>query len=353
MRLEVRDVRNIEKASLHLDPGLNVLEGRNAQGKTSILEAVALLSRGRSFRTDDAAMAIRRGAEGLMVRGEAAENGATWNQRMALRDKKRVFEVDGREVGPGEYGERIEAVVYSNDRIRVLQSSARERRAYVDRGGSRLWPAYRQIVRDYERTLAQRNAALRSEGGDLQTWSERLAETGGALRHRRAEYASRLRLVLGQGESLTPERVALQVGRPDEGLDPAGETVRLQREIDRLLGAERRAGRSLCGPHLDPVAVTVDGHDISEVSSGQARTALLALLLATLDVYRAEQGRAPVALLDDLDSELDDTRTKAVCRAVVQRGQALVTTAHPGWARTLGAFGRRFLVEGGRVAATS
>jgi DNA replication and repair protein RecF len=255
-------------------------------------------------------------------------------------------------VSPTEYGARIEAVVYSNDRIRALQSSVRERRAYIDRGGSRLWPAYRQTLRDYERTLAQRNAALRAQGRDLGTWNERLAETGGALRHRRAEYAARLAAALAAAEPLARERVGLTVGGGAPAQDPAAEGERLLAQIAAALPAERRAGRSLCGPHRDPVAMTVDERDVAEVSSGQARTALLSLLLATLDVYRSERRSAPVALLDDLDSELDDERTRSVCRAVVRRGQTLVTTAHPAWTRALGA-GRRFVVEGGRVAAAS
>lgn len=351
--LEVRDLRNIEKAALCLDPGLNVLEGRNAQGKTSILEAVAFLSRGRSFRTDEAALAIRRGAPGLAVRGDAEAGGSSWSQRMELCGTRRVFELDGREVGPGEYGERLEAVVYSNDRIRALQSSSRERRAYIDRGGARLWPGYRQALREYDKTLAHRNAALKQDARDLPAWNDQLALAGGALRHRRGEYAARLCAALRDSEPLTGELVTLAVGSEAPVGSAAAESERLRAQVAAALPVERRAARTLCGPHRDPVALQLDGHDIAAVSSGQARTAMLALLLATLDVFRAEQGRAPVALLDDLDSELDDERTRAVCRAVVRRAQTLVTTAHPGWARTLGSLGRRFVVEAGCVAAAS
>ena len=84
-------------------------------------------------------------------------------------------------------------------------------------------------------------------------------------------------------------------------------------------------------------------------SSGQARSVLLALTLATLDIYREETGRPAIALLDDLDSELDEERTSAVCREVAQRSQALVTTAHPGWAERLDGLARRFHVNAGAV----
>lgn len=353
MELDVRDLRNIETASLRLSPGLNVLQGRNAQGKTSVLEAVAFVSRGRSFRTDDATVAIRRGTEGLTVEALATQSETTWRQRLRLANGKRVFELDGKEVGSTEYGERLEALVYSNDRVRALQASTRERRSYLDRGGSRLWSAYRQIVRDYGRTLAQKNAALRSDTSDLSAWNERLARTGGALRHRRLVYAARLGAALGEGQPLTGECIELRVKSPHEPADEGASIDALACEIETQRQAERRAGRCLCGPHRDAVDITVDGQDISQASSGQARTAVLALLLASLDVYNDEKGRAAVTLLDDLDSELDDERTQAVCQAVVRRGQTLVTTAHRGWAETLGPQARVFHVDGGRVSPAS
>jgi DNA replication and repair protein RecF len=112
---------------------------------------------------------------------------------------------------------------------------------------------------------------------------------------------------------------------------------------------EERAGRSLVGPHRDLVQLRVNGVDAAGYSSGQARSLLLALTLASLDLYRSEHGSAAVALLDDLDSELDDERTLALCAALAGRGQALVTTAHPAWARSLDGLGRRFEVQAGSV----
>jgi DNA replication and repair protein RecF len=105
------------------------------------------------------------------------------------------------------------------------------------------------------------------------------------------------------------------------------------------------------GPHRDTIDLLVGGRNAaSHASAGQARSILLALTLAALEVFRDDRGEAPVALLDDLDSELDEARVQEVCREVASRGQALVTTAHPGWARELRDVGRAFEVSGGRVA---
>ncbi|PYQ13224.1 MAG: hypothetical protein DMF80_15025 [Acidobacteria bacterium] len=350
--MEVRDLRNIRRASLELAPGLNVLIGRNAQGKTSLLEAVGLLARGRSFRTEQTDTLIRRGAPALQAQGTAVAEDRRTCLEVELSPGRRRLRVDGREVTPREYHGRLEVVVYSTDRLRVVRGPMRERRQFLDRAASALWPAYRQAVREFERVLGQRNAALEAGAKDLDTWNERFALLGARLRERRAGYAARLRQALRGGYQ--PEGEAYDVLLVPLPLADGAEAERrrLGDEMEARRKDEARARRSLVGPHRDGVILSVDGEDASEsASSGQARSLLLALALATLEVYRQESGRAAVALLDDLDSELDEGRATEVCREVASRGQALVTTAHAGWARRLAELGRLFEVEAGEVRA--
>src|SRR5262245_24838426 len=129
--LSLRDVRNIRAIEIPLSPGLNVFVGDNAQGKTSVLEAVGLIARGRSFRSDDAQAMIRRGASGLRA--------AARTRCAQLRDAElaveispagRQFHVDGRAVPPREYRGRLEVAVYSSARLRLIQGSMKERRAF-------------------------------------------------------------------------------------------------------------------------------------------------------------------------------------------------------------------------------
>ena len=137
--------------------------------------------------------------------------------------------------------------------------------------------------------------------------------------------------------------------RPTHAGEPEGQRA-LAEELRALAPRERAAGRSLAGPHRDTVELLLDGQDAGEAaSSGQARSLLLALALASLKVLCEETGRAAVALLDDLDSELDEERAGALCAEVARRGQAWVTTAHPGWAESLRPLGRIYEVSGGAV----
>ena len=350
--MEIADVRNLRDVRLALAPGLNVFMGRNAQGKTTVLEAVALLARGRSFRTDDVTTVVRRGAPGLTARGVSRSPERGTELEVQVGPAGRRLRVDGREVSSRSYQGRLEVSVYSTDRLKVVRGTMRDRRQYVDRQAAALWPAYRQALREYDRVVLQRNATLQRRGGDLSAWDERLCSVGARLRHRRACYVERLQESLATGFSPRGERYAIAVAPAlDAGGEPAHEE-RLRREIEAQKAKELRAGRSLAGPHRDPVTLTVDGQDAAAfASSGQARSLLLALALASLEVYRAEVGTPAVALLDDLDSELDEERAVALCTEVARNGQALVTTAHEGWARRLGARGRLFAVEEGRVTA--
>jgi DNA replication and repair protein RecF len=352
-RLEVSELRNIERAELVLGSGLNVLVGSNAQGKTSLLEAVGLLARGRSFRTEQTAAAIRKGADALRARGTTVAGGRTSRLEVEVRPSTRRYRLDGHDVPPREYQGRLEVAVYATDRLRVIRGPMRERRALLDRGASVLWPAYRQAARDYERVLAQRNAALEAGREDVEAWEERFVELGARLRHRRGVYAQRLRAALRNGGGFPGAAEAYDVAtHPDPAGDEEGHRAALRHELHRAQADERRARRSLVGPHRDAVALRVDGEDAAVMaSSGQARSLLLALTVAAIEVYRKERGDAPVALLDDLDSELDEGRLRALCRGVAERGQVLVTTAHRDWVSRLDGPGRVFEVKDGRVRA--
>jgi DNA replication and repair protein RecF len=346
--LRVKDLRNIQDETVELGPGLNVFCGRNAQGKTSLLEAVGLVARGRSFRTEDAPSLIRRGAGALLAGAEAGEDEGMSALEVELQPGRRAFRVDGRDVLPREYHGRLEVVVYSTERLRVARGSMRDRRQYLDRSAGALWPSYRRDAREFERVLAQRNAALEGRGRDEGAWTERLVDCGARLRQRRAAYAARLSEALGTGFRPSGEAYAVRVPAAWSSEQEAREA--LAAELGALRPRERAAGRSLAGPHRDGVDLLVDGRDVAEgASAGQARSLLLALALATLRVYREETGRSAVALLDDLDSELDEERAGALCADVARAGQALVTSAHPGWARSLRPLGRIYQVAAGAV----
>ncbi len=347
--LSVTNLRNIAAAELELQPGLNLLVGRNAQGKTSLLEAVALLARGRSFRTERLGEVVRRGSEDLRAAGLAVDGRGEAHLEVRVSAGRRSLWVGGSEVGPRAYHGHLEALVYSTDRLRVVFGPMGERRRYFDRAAAALWPTYRQDLADYERLVAQRNAAL-EQRHELEPWDERLVTVGARLRGRRGRYLARLRQALEHGFSPGGERYGL-LPRPDGAADDedVGQE-RLRAELQASRRQEQRQRRTLVGPHRDVIEMLIDGQEAGLcASAGQARSLMLALTEAALEVYRLERGTSALALLDDLDSELDEERASEVCRRLAAGGQALVTTAHAGWARRLGPLGSVFEVNAGRV----
>lgn len=346
--LRLQDVRNIRTLEVQLSPGLNVFVGENAQGKTTLLEAVGLIARGRSFRASDSHVMIRRGTPGLRAAATSCNSSGPAELAVELDAAGRRFELNGRTVTQREYRGRLEVAVYSSERLRLVHGGMRERRNHLDRGAAALWPSYHETLRGFERTLLQRSAALQRRGADLSAWDERFCELGAELRVRRADYAARLCRALQTVFRPSGEQYAV-ITQPAPGADAALERQRLLQEMQARRRDELRAGRCLVGPHRDHVTLSVDGHDAAQASSGQARSLLLALALASLAVLCEEKGRAAVALLDDLDSELDEERAGALCAEVARRGQAWVTTAHLGWAESLRPLGRLFEVSGGAV----
>jgi len=336
---------------VELVPGLNLFLGPNAQGKTSLLEAVGLLARGRSFRTDDLAEVVGRGLASFEVRGSAAGGERETDLAFQWTREGRHFSVDRRAATPRDYHGRLEASVYSTDRLRIVHGPMRERRQFFDRAAAALSVAYRQTLRDYERIVRQRNALLEARRGDGEAWDQRLTEVGGCLRARRHHYLARLNHALTAAVRLEAETYDIVAEPADAaGSSEAQHQARLADELRQNAGRERAVRRSLVGPHRDKIHLRVNGEDASvAASSGQVRSLLLALTQATLRVYREQTGHAAVALLDDLDSELDAARASAVCQAVAGLGQALVTSAHPEWASRLNDVGRVFRVSAGRV----
>ncbi len=354
-RIGARNVRNLLDERVDLDPRLNVFFGRNAQGKTSVLETVGLISRGRSFRTEQTRHTIRRGASALLATGLVAGEGnpSQGHQlELELRADGRALRLDGHAVRAAEYFGRLDVVVYSGERLRIIHGGRRARRQFIDRGAAALWPSYRALLRDMERVTQQRSACLERGGKGLEAWDESLVAVGAQVRARRARYVESLHGLLDT--SFMPDGEDCQIASSHPEPDEERQRERLEAELQRQRPRERAARRSLVGPQRDEILLRVAGEEASQgASSGQARSLVLALVLASLELHRAERHTAAVALLDDLDSELDEERSQRFCGRVVELAQVLVTTAHPAWARGLPHGGRLFEVEGGRVHEAS
>ncbi|MEJ5169813.1 MAG: DNA replication/repair protein RecF [Fimbriimonadales bacterium] len=356
--VRLRNFRNYEEEEVALGEGLNVFYGSNAQGKTNFLEALYLLSTTRLLRGSREGEAIREGEQTAVVAAEVLgsrtevsmklERGAAKRASLNGLPLRRAADVIG----------RLPSVCASLLDLPILTGEPSVRRSFMDLELSQLSGLYLHHLAQYKRALEQRNALLRSAqeasvpAEAFEPWEHQMAEHGAPLRAARTRFwadleplAADVQRHMGSGESL---RLAYQP--KDPASDPGG----LLEQLLRSRTVDVARGTTTVGPHRDDVLIEVGGRDARLYGSqGQQRTAALAIKLGTLELERRERGLPPLLLLDDILSDLDETRRARLAEWVLERaGQAVLTCTDlelvaPSVVRRA----RLFLVRSGRVEA--
>ena len=337
MRLEelsLQHYRNIRQAQFTPCPELTVICGKNGQGKTNLLEAVWLLTGGKSFRGSKDAELIARDqpfsileAETVSGEGEKTQIHLTVGTRETPRPG-RMARRNGVDLGRASaLAGSFTAVVFEPGNLSLVKGSPEGRRRFLDAALCQLYPGYLSTWRRYARLLTQKNALLkhyeRTPGAAqmLDVFDEELARYGQELTLRRMDYMKRLRpQATGNYRDISQASEALElVYQPsfgDEGL---------LRTLQESRKADLKAGFSTAGPHREDFAVLLDGQPARLFASqGQQRSAVLSLKLAEASCAQEITGEHPVMLLDDVLSELDATRQEYLLTRMRQK-QTIVT----------------------------
>jgi DNA replication and repair protein RecF len=346
-RLWLTDFRCHRAAEFEFGPAITALVGGNAQGKTSVLEAVGWLARMTSFRGAPDNALVRVGAERAVVRAEVERGGTHASGRpqlieaeIAAAGRNRVLV--NRQALPRarDLLGTLRVTVFAPDDLRLVKGGPVERRVELDDLLMALSPRYDAVRSDYERVLKHRNAWLRTwsradDPATLDVWDDQLTRAGAELVRGRLKLLDRLAAPLGKayGEVAgAPADVTGQYeaawsdGELDEShLDDVAPRLAEAVARSRVADLERRL--SLVGPHRDDWRLCIDGLDARRFASqGEQRSLSLAIRLAGHAVVADVVGEAPVLLLDDVFSELDETRSTGLV-AHLPEGQTLVTTA--------------------------
>lgn len=363
---EADRLRNLKAVRLDLPAGLTVVTGRNAQGKTSLLEAVYLLATGRSFRTRRAEELIGWNGGPLRVGGRVSSRLGR-SQLAVLMDAGSVrLLADGLETELDRYLGRLDVVDLTASRSQVLRGAPPERRRFLDRGIVGLRPELLRVLGDFRRALQQRNALLRGQSrrpGDarqLDAWDENLARAAAPLHEERRRYAVRLAAAIGPAEqALFPggEQLRLSYRPSPEASGEAEPGLFQETFLERLTRGRSRdlaVGHTCTGPHRDELLLELNGVDLRRYgSAGQVRAAMIALKVGKLCLLREERGEAPLFLMDDFDSDLDEPRAQALAHFLRQGAfQVMAATSKETMADRLGGDSLRLRMEDGaaRVA---
>lgn len=343
--LHVENFRNFKDKQLELSCGINILVGHNAVGKTNLVEALQLLTAGTSFRHPVSLDLVRNGAGAAHASLRLEGEGRVLDMELTAQDKRRSFARNGKKVAVSGVRGILPSVLFCPDDLDMVKRSARTRRDALDGFGAQLSSRYASLASSYARVVEQRNSLLKQpylDEGLLRAWDEPLiAQGAGLMVHRRALLARiAARMDDAYGHVAPSEHFSLAYASTVFGreLFIDEEIPRAQIEAsfaDRLFAErenERRRGMTLVGPHRDDVAIGVDGRAArSFASQGQQRSLVLSWKIAEVKVACDILGRAPLLLLDDVMSELDERRRSAILDLIEGEVQTVITTTNLGY----------------------
>ncbi len=348
----IRDFRNYEQLTLDFEPGVNLIVGQNAQGKTNLLEAIAYLGSGKSFRTQKSAQMVRFGADFADLEGEVFSQGRQqllrWVIFSAARPRQ-VWRNGVKKKTAADINGALQTVLFCPEDLMVLKAGASARRRLGDTALCQLRPNYEAALSEYGRILEQKNRILKDRYENpalleiLPEYNARLCQVGALLISYRARFFE------GLGKAAEGFHRHFSGGREDFQLqyhtvstvtDPFAPVAVLQGQLQEHLESHYRAelesAQCLTGPHKDDFDVLLSGLDLKAYGSqGQVRTAAISLKLAQRELMGNQLGETPVLLLDDVLSELDPSRQDFVLNQITE-GQVFITCCEPGRFTRLG-----------------
>jgi DNA replication and repair protein RecF len=351
-QLRLRDFRNYARLDAAFSPGVHVLLGDNAQGKTNLIEAIYLMATLRSFRGVGGAQMIRHGQKAYFVGGKCVGQG-THEIKMYWAPRERKLSLDGQPVRRlTDYLGVLRGVVFCTEDLQLIKGTGRIRRRFLDLLLSQTHPSYLPLLQNYARALRSRNVLLKQRVVDelaLGGFSVELIKYGNAIMDRRRELAPRFSpLACSAYRRIAHEAEELRLDyQPSVQKDFA---VELAQSAPR----ERAQRATVIGPHRDELLLHLNEQPAQPFASeGQKRSLAIALKMAQAEYLTALHGMPPILLIDDVMGELDVKRRAGLLpllqRAQQAGGQVFMTCTEENWPEELGRNLQRWQVHAGTL----
>jgi DNA replication and repair protein RecF len=339
--LQLENFRNIKETSLGFSERFNFITGRNAQGKTNLLEAIHIFSLGRSFRTRRSSDLITFGCDHFFLKlSGRSDTGVGFSLDIGQEKSGRTkLSVNGRQAaGISEILGFMPSVIFTPRDIELSSGPPGVRRTYLDYTASQVSPGFLEGLKEYRKILRQRNSLLREactsgilDEGQLEVWDESLAASGALVTRGRREIMG---VISDRAAEIFREVLGSDVGLElsyrssfDADSDGSGEEEALRTALRSMRDAERQRGFTLTGPHYDDVTIRMGDEDVRRFASqGRRRLIAVVLKLSQADVIMSRRGERPVVLLDDIFSELDPEVVAGVRKMLTDRYQSFITS---------------------------
>jgi DNA replication and repair protein RecF len=314
--LRLQNFRSYKDESFELSPGVNIIVGPNASGKTNLLEAILVLARGSSYRAKDSEL-VRFGRPWARLDGNLASGGQRTVKINNEPQPSKLYELDGKPYKRLSLATSLPVVLFEPNHLQLLAGSPERRRDYLDDLLEQTVAGYGSLRRQYRRALAQRNSLLkqphRASQGQAFPWDVRLSQLAGQIVRARSGLAHEINSQIGSlykklSGAKTKVDVAYQSRWPVDNYE-----TQMLKKLEAGFADDQLRGFTGVGPHREDLEVLFDGRPVQDTASrGEIRTAILALKIIELKIIGAARETTPLLLLDDVFSELDGKRRHAL-----------------------------------------
>lgn len=326
--IRLQNFRSYADESFDLSDGVNIIVGPNASGKTNLLEAVMVLALGKSYRVKDYVLIkFTKPWARLDGRSEHGHRTIKLIHDQEHRAKKELI-IDDQIIKKLTIQKQVPIVLFEPNHLQLLNGAPELRRDYLDDLLEQFTPGYDTLRKNYRRALQQRNVLLKTGGSKDQffVWNLRLSDLGGQLALHRQQLITRInsditKIYRSMGGAKSKVEVVYESSCSGDQY-----STKLLHRLEAHHESDQRRGFTANGPHRDDMRVRLNKHDVdSSASRGEMRTLLLALKVIELKLLEEDRGIKPLLLMDDVFSELDGSRRKALTEAI-NGYQTFITT---------------------------
>ena len=326
--LRLQSYRSYGDATFEFSNGVNIIVGSNASGKTNLLEAILVLCRGSSYRAKDVDL-IAFSAPWSRLDATALEGKRTVVLERKENTSEKKYVIQSVPLKRLVLTKTLPVVVFEPDHLRLLSGGPERRREYIDGILEQTISGYATLKRDYKRTLAQRNKLLKSpyiRPDEMFVWDVRLSELAGKIVSYRTILITKLQEEIStiyRSLSQTENEITISYS---SSCNISNYSTDLMKHLERNLHEDKLRGYTSYGPHRDDIDIKIDSHPAAvSASRGESRTILLTLKILELKIIEKSRNKKPLFLLDDVFSELDGSRRKALTN-YLQDYQTFITT---------------------------
>lgn len=329
--LELKNYRNCGDINLKFSKKKILIIGKNAQGKTNILESIYFLSALKTPRTSTMTDLIKFKENEFHICVLVDKNDTEIELDVNYDiNKKRELKINKVKTTPKNFKNIIKTVLFSTKDLLLLRGTPQDRRDWLDRAISQIYPAYDERISVYEKIRIQKNNLLKNEVIDrtlLDIFNEKLAITGANIIFLRKKFLKELEKISAQKHKTisSEEEFKLNYTCPFDEVESINQY--LKEEIEKRTSEEIARHQSCVGPHRDDIEFMINGVDaVKFASQGQQRTIVLSLKLGELDIIKEKTGITPILLLDDVLAELDDVRQNYLLKSIERNTQTIITS---------------------------